>query len=80
MIADLNRELKGSEDEYVKTLKKQYDDLEILAQRMEEQYKTMDGAYRQEIKQIVTALGNIIIRIFKIIFNNHADGWSLRRP
>ena len=66
MIADLNRELKGSEDEYVKTLKKQYDDLEILAQRMEEQYKTMDGAYRQEIKQIVTALGNIII--FTIIF------------
>ena len=62
MIADLNRELKGSEDEYVKTLKKQYDDLEILAQRMEEQYKTMDGAYRQEIKQIVTALGKILIR------------------
>ena len=56
LIADLNRELKSSEDEYVKTLKKQYDDLEIVAQRMEEQYKTMDGAYRDEIKEIVNAL------------------------
>jgi len=48
----------GSEDEYVKTLKKQYDDLEIVSQRMEEQYKTMDQAYREEIKQIVKALDN----------------------
>jgi len=42
----------------VKTLKKQYDDLEIVSQRMEEQYKTMDQAYREEIKQIVKALDN----------------------
>merc|ERR1712042_5226 len=56
LIADLNRELKSSEDEYVKTLKKQYDDLEIVSQRMEDQYKTMDSAYREEIKQIVNAL------------------------
>lgn len=56
LIADLNRELKSSEDEYVKTLKKQYDDLEIVSQRKEEQYKTMDGAYREEIKEIVNAL------------------------
>jgi len=68
LIADLNRELKGSEDEYVKTLKKQYDDLEILAQRMEEQYKTMDGAYRQEIKQIVTALDTQ--------FNQRIETWQ----
>jgi len=58
LLDDLNRELKGSEDEYVKTLKKQYDDLEIVSQRMEEQYKTMDQAYREEIKQIVKALDN----------------------
>ena len=42
----------------MKTLKKQYDDLEIVSQRMEEQYKTMDQAYREEIKQIVKALDN----------------------
>ena len=42
----------------MKTLKKQYDDLEIVSQRMEEQYKTMDQAYRDEIKQIVKALDN----------------------
>ena len=41
------------QDEYVKTLKKQYDDLEIVSQRMEEQYKTMDQSYRGEIKEII---------------------------
>ena len=56
MLDSLHHELKSSEDEYVKTLKKQYDDLEIVAQRSEEQYKTMDQAYREEIKQIITAL------------------------
>ena len=56
MLDSLHQELKSSEDEYVKTLKKQYDDLEIVAQRSEEQYKTMDQAYREEIKQIITAL------------------------
>lgn len=56
LLDELNRELKGSEDEYVKTLKKQYDDLEIISQRMEEQYKTMDHSYRDEITQIITAL------------------------
>mgnify|MGYP003324709793 CR=1 FL=1 len=40
----------------MKTLKKQYEDLEIVSQRMEAQYKTMDHAYREEIKQIVKAL------------------------
>ena len=56
LLDNLHTELKSSEDEYVKTLKKQYDDLEIVAQRSEEQYKTMDGAYRDEIKQIIVAL------------------------
>jgi len=56
LLDSLHHELKSSEDEYVKTLKKQYDDLEIVAQRSEEQYKTMDQAYREEIKQIITAL------------------------
>ena len=55
---DIMISILGSEDEYVKTLKKQYDDLEIVSQRMEEQYKTMDQAYREEIKQIVKALDN----------------------
>ena len=46
LLDSLYQELKSAEDEYVKTLKKQYDDLEIVAQRSEEQYKTMDQAYR----------------------------------
>ena len=56
LLDSLYQELKSAEDEYVKTLKKQYDDLEIVAQRSEEQYKTMDQAYREEIKQVITAL------------------------
>ena len=75
LLDSLHHELKSSEDEYVKTLKKQYDDLEIVAQRSEEQYKTMDQAYREEIKQIITALDSQFDeRIFdwrrQVTFNN----------
>ncbi|CAG5095885.1 Oidioi.mRNA.OKI2018_I69.XSR.g14384.t1.cds [Oikopleura dioica] len=56
LIVELNRELKCSEDEYVKTLKKQYDDLDIITQRMVEQYRTMDRAFRDEAKQVIAAL------------------------
>ena len=52
----MNRELKCSEDEYVKTLKKQYDDLDIITARMVDQYRTMDRAFRDEAKQVIGAL------------------------
>ncbi|CBY23040.1 unnamed protein product [Oikopleura dioica] len=56
LIVELNRELKCSEDEYVKTLKKQYDDLDIITARMVDQYRTMDRAFRDEAKQVIGAL------------------------
>lgn len=55
-LVELNRELKCSEDEYVKTLKKQYDDLDIITARMVDQYRTMDRAFRDEAKQVIGAL------------------------
>lgn len=68
LIAELNRELKSCEDEYVKRLKQQYNDLEIMSNRMEEQYKTMDEAYRSEIKEVVKALDTQ--------FNDRSVVWS----
>lgn len=46
------KELKSLDDYYVKDLKKQAEDVDLMIERMEEQIKNLTKAYREELLQI----------------------------
>ncbi|CAK6961863.1 dynein regulatory complex protein 1 [Scomber scombrus] len=52
LINDLQQELKVGDDRYVKDLRKQAEELDVMMERMEEQIKTLTQAYREELTQI----------------------------
>lgn len=55
----LLQELKSKDDHYVKDLKKQSDDINLLVERMEEQIRNLMKTYRRELTQIEVANGFI---------------------
>ncbi|XP_039743556.1 dynein regulatory complex protein 1 isoform X5 [Pteropus medius] len=52
LINELQQELKTKDDQYVKDLKKQSDDICLLLERMEEQVKNVMKNFRQELHHI----------------------------
>ncbi|KAJ6661168.1 hypothetical protein lerEdw1_015304 [Lerista edwardsae] len=52
LISELQQELKSKDDQYVKDLRKQTDDINLLLDRMEEQIKNLMRNYRRELLQI----------------------------
>ena len=48
----LSQELKQKDDEYVKDLKKQSEDVDLMIERMEEQVRNLTKSYRDELIQI----------------------------
>ncbi|XP_047378802.1 dynein regulatory complex protein 1 [Sciurus carolinensis] len=55
LINELQQELKVKDDQYVKDLKKQSDDICLLLERMEEQVKDIMKSFRQELSHIEKA-------------------------
>ncbi|XP_040478924.1 dynein regulatory complex protein 1 isoform X3 [Ursus maritimus] len=55
LIGELQQELKTKDDQYVKDLKKQSDDICLLLERMEEQVKNVMKTFRQELNYIEKA-------------------------
>ncbi|XP_015285287.1 PREDICTED: LOW QUALITY PROTEIN: dynein regulatory complex protein 1 [Gekko japonicus] len=55
LISELQQELKSKDDQYVKDLKKQSDDVNLLLERMEEQIRNVMKNYRRELLQIEKA-------------------------
>lgn len=55
LINDFQQELKGKDDQYVKDLKKQAEDVDLKIERMEEQIKNLTKALREEMKEIEMA-------------------------
>ncbi|XP_040849882.1 dynein regulatory complex protein 1 isoform X2 [Ochotona curzoniae] len=55
LISELQQELKIKDDQYVKDLKKQSDDICLLLDRMEEQVKSVMKSFRQELHHIEKA-------------------------
>ncbi|XP_073348558.1 dynein regulatory complex protein 1 [Pagrus major] len=52
LINDLQQELKAGDDRYVKDLRKQVEELDLMMERMEDQIKTLTKAYREELAQM----------------------------
>lgn len=55
LIDDLQQDLKQKDDQYVKDLRKQAEDADLMIERMEEQVKTLNIAYRKELDNIESA-------------------------
>ncbi|XP_076612937.1 dynein regulatory complex protein 1 [Chaetodon auriga] len=52
LINDLQQELKVGDDRYVKDLRRQAEELDLMMERMEDQIKTLTKAYREELAQM----------------------------
>lgn len=55
LITILQQEVKQKDDDYVKDLKKQAGDIDLLIERMEEQVKNLTKSYREELRLIEEA-------------------------
>ena len=55
LINDLQMDLKSKDDRYVKDLRKQSEDVDIMLERMEEQIRSLKKAYREELDNIENA-------------------------
>ncbi|KAK2171357.1 hypothetical protein NP493_1066g02024 [Ridgeia piscesae] len=55
LITDFQLELKSKDDQYVKDLKRQAEDIDLIIERMDEQVKELTRAYREELGEIETA-------------------------
>ncbi|XP_023266563.1 dynein regulatory complex protein 1 isoform X2 [Seriola lalandi dorsalis] len=52
IINDLQQEMKAGDDRYVKDLRKEAEELDLMIERMEDNMKTLKKAYREEMGQI----------------------------
>ncbi len=52
LIGEFQQELKAKDDQYVKYLKKQAEDIDLILERMEEQARMLLKAYREELGEI----------------------------
>ncbi|KAG1659692.1 hypothetical protein FOA52_004331 [Chlamydomonas sp. UWO 241] len=55
LIGDIKTELKRKDDEFVKTLKRQAEDIDSLLQYMSRQFVEMQASYKEELTDIETA-------------------------
>lgn len=55
LINDFQTELKSKDDQYVRDLKKEAEDVDLMIERMEEQIKNLTKAYREELIEIERA-------------------------
>ena len=52
VVCDFEEELKSKDEQYVKHLKKQTDDVDLLVERMEEQARSLLKAFYEELEEI----------------------------
>ena len=55
LINDFQQELKTKDDQYVRDLKKQAEDVDLILERMEDQVKTIMKGFREELEEIEKA-------------------------
>jgi len=55
LIKEFQEELKTKDDQYVKDLKKQAEDIDLMVERMEDQIKNLTKTHREELMQVEKA-------------------------
>ncbi|KAM7367826.1 hypothetical protein PAMP_014100 [Pampus punctatissimus] len=72
LINDLQQELKGEDDRYVKDLRRQAEELDVMMERMEEQIKTLTQAYREE----VALIESVYQQEREVLHTRHKTDWD----
>ena len=55
LVKEFQEELKSKDDQYVKDLKKQAEDIDLMVERMEDQIKNLAKTHREELLQVEKA-------------------------
>ena len=55
LVGELQEDLKSKDDQYVRYLKKQADDVDLLLERMDEETRVFKKAYKEELQEIENA-------------------------
>ncbi|KAM4600969.1 dynein regulatory complex protein 1 [Polymixia lowei] len=72
LITELQQELKAQDDRYVKDLKRQAEEVDLMIERMEDQIKTLMKTYREELDQIENAYE----RERKVLLTGNRKKWE----
>ncbi|KAK2884098.1 hypothetical protein QQF64_016064 [Cirrhinus molitorella] len=72
LISELQQELKASDDRFVKDLKRQAKDVDLLIERMEEQIASLRKSYREDLQQIE----NSFDEERKTLLTKHRKKWE----
>ena len=72
LINDFQQELKCKDDQYVRDLKKQAEDVDLILERMEDQVKTIMRGYREELEEIEKAFVSERARLLE----QHISTWN----
>ncbi|CAI8028662.1 Dynein regulatory complex protein 1 [Geodia barretti] len=72
LVNDFQQELKSQDDQYVKYLKKQAEEVDLVLERMEEQAHTLLRAHRQEMAQIESSFATER----ETLRDNHKSEWE----
>lgn len=79
LIMEIKTELKKKDDEFVKTLKRQAEDVDTLLQYMSRQFVEMQNAFKEELDEIENAFLQvrqlcIIVTIAHLELSSHGNG------
>ena len=72
LINDFQQELKCKDDQYVRDLKKQAEDVDLILERMEDQVKTIMRGYREELEEIEKAFVSERAKLLE----RHVSTWN----
>ena len=72
LINDFQQELKCKDDQYVRDLKKQAEDVDLILERMEDQVKTIMRGYREELEEIEKAFVSERAKLLE----HHISTWN----
>ena len=61
LISEIKSELKGKDDEYVRMLKKQAEDIDMILHYMTTQFHEMKEAFQEELNEIENAFLQVCV-------------------
>uniref|UniRef100_A0A3Q4BIY3 Dynein regulatory complex protein 1/2 N-terminal domain-containing protein n=1 Tax=Mola mola TaxID=94237 RepID=A0A3Q4BIY3_MOLML len=76
LIDDLKHELKVKDDCYVKDLRNQAEELDLIMERIEEQIKTLTKAYREELVQVEVGPESSPDREHQVLLTKDKTEWE----
>ena len=80
LIAVFRTEMKRKDDEYVRLLKRQADDVTALITAMEEQYAQLQGAHKEEVEEVEEAYNQVGVPFGEVVVFGRGPHGPAYRP